>query len=134
MEWEYRTGFVEEKIYTEIERVESQFMKKIILLAIALIVFQKWDSIQLFLNPPPDYSRFQKEKVVLYATDWCGYCKKTRKLLADNGITYYEYDIEKSDEGKSQYKSLGGNGVPLLLIDGEIVQGFNAKKILSLAK
>ena len=109
-------------------------MKKIIFIVIALIVFQKWNSIQLFLNPPPDYSKFQKEKVILYATDWCGYCKQTRKLLSDNRISYYEYDIEKSDEGRSQYESLGGSGVPLLLIDGQVVRGFNAKKILSLVK
>lgn len=108
-------------------------MKKLILIALAILIFQKWDAIQHFINPP-DYAALQKGDVVLYATAWCGYCKKARELLAENNIPYFEYDIEKSDEGRDQYESLGGGGVPLLLIKGQLVKGFNSDRILSLAR
>jgi len=109
-------------------------LKKIILIALALLVIQKWDSIQGVFSPPPDYSALQTADVVLYATDWCGYCAKARKLFSENNIPYIEYDIEKSDEGREQYESLGGGGVPLILIDGQVINGYNAGKILSMAR
>jgi len=69
--------------------------------------------------------------VTLYATDWCGYCKKTRKFLAENNIEYQEYDIEKSEEGSRQYKALNGNGVPLLVVNEEVIRGYNPKAIIA---
>ena len=101
-------------------------MKKIIFLSIAILVFQKWGAINNFINPP-DYS---SDQVILYATAWCGYCKKTRELLAENNVSYYEYDIEKSKEGKEQHKKLGGKGIPLLVINGEVIKGYNPNKIM----
>ncbi len=68
--------------------------------------------------------------VVLYATDWCGYCRKARELLADNNIQYTEFDIEKSDEGRRRYDDLGGNGIPLLNVNGNIINGYNKSRIL----
>ncbi len=53
--------------------------------------------------------------------------------MDENNIEYHEYDIEKSNKGKLQYDSLGGRGVPVLLINGEIVKGYNPQKILKLS-
>jgi mycoredoxin len=108
-------------------------MKKIVLVVIALAVFQKWGDISNFLNPPPDFGAAYDGKVILYATAWCGYCKKVRELLEENGIPYHEYDIEKSSVGREQYKRLGGKGVPVLLIGDVVVKGYNPSKILKLA-
>lgn len=99
-------------------------MKKLIILALALFTYQKWDTINLYLDPPPDYAALHNGDVILYSTDWCGYCKKTRTLLEAHGIDYYEYDIDKSIEGREQYTRLGGNGVPVMLIDNEVIKGY----------
>jgi mycoredoxin len=109
-------------------------MKKILLIVIALVVFQERGTIYNFINPPPDFSLAHDEQVILYATDWCGYCKKARELFEKHNISYYEYDIEKSSEGREQYKRLGGRGVPVILIGGEVIKGYNASKILKLAE
>lgn len=107
-------------------------MKKIVVICLAILVFQKWDVIDNYLNPPPDYSATSGEQVILYATSWCGYCAKARKLLSDNNIPYKEYDIETSREGRKQYDSLKGNGVPVLQINGTVVYGYNPSKIMKL--
>ena len=39
-------------------------------------------------------------KVIMYATDWCGYCKKARRYFRKNGISFTEYDIEKDAAAK----------------------------------
>lgn len=108
-------------------------MKKIIFIVAALAIFQKWDDINSFINPQPDYAAMHNQQVILYATEWCGYCKKTRELLESNNIPYFEYDIEKSAEGREQHQRLGGNGVPVLLIGDEVVRGYNPSRILELA-
>ena len=64
-------------------------------------------------------------EVLLYATDWCGYCKASREFFAANGIRYVEHDIEKSSQALAEHKKLGGNGVPLIVVGGEVVNGYN---------
>ena len=109
-------------------------MKKIVVVAIIILVFQKWGVIENYINPSPDYAGVHNGKVILYSTARCGYCKKARKLLRENNVDYFEYDIEKSAEGNKQYRKLGGRGVPLLLIRGQVVKGYNPAKILALVK
>jgi len=107
-------------------------MKKLIIVCLLLLIYQKWGDIGRYLNPPPAFAEAHGGKVILYATAWCGYCKKTRALLNQNGIPFHEYDIEKSPEGAQQYQSLGVSGIPVLLINGEVVQGYNPTRILQL--
>ena len=109
-------------------------MKKLIVVVLVILTLQNWSSISNFINPLPDYAEAHGGKVILYATSWCSYCKKTRKLLEDNKIDYFEYNIENSIEGKDQHERLGGKGVPVLLIDGEVVKGYNPTRIIALAK
>lgn len=73
----------------------------------------------------------EKNDIVLYGAVWCGYCEQTRKLLASHDVNYCEYDIERSAEGFRQYQSLGGGGVPLMLFNGELIQGYNKPQIES---
>lgn len=105
-------------------------MKKWIVILTALFIWQKWGAIQHWLNPPDDFSRAHDGKVLLYATDWCGYCEKTRVYLKEKSIPYFEYDIEKSAEGLAQYKALGGTGgVPLVLVNGTVIKGYSPMQI-----
>jgi len=108
-------------------------MKKFILIIAVVAIVLNWNSITNVFNPPPDYSADHEEDVILYATSWCGYCKQARKLFKDNNISYFEYDVEKSSEGREQFKRLGGRGVPLILIKGSILKGYDPDEVLRLA-
>lgn len=63
--------------------------------------------------------------VVMYATDWCGYCAKARAYFAKNGIAYVERDVEKSEHAAAEFRRLGGRGVPLIFVGRERLDGFN---------
>lgn len=107
--------------------------KKLIFLALFGLAFQYWDHIDNFVFAQPDYSSAQNQ-VTLYATEWCGYCEKTRRLLKANNISYVEYDIEKSEWARREHKRLGGRGVPLIKINGKVIHGYNEKAILASLK
>jgi glutaredoxin len=76
-------------------------------------------------------SAAERAPVILYMTDWCGWCRKTRALLKEIEADFEEVDIEKSDEGRREYedKSGGRGGVPLLDIGGNIVRGYDEPRI-----
>ena len=71
-----------------------------------------------------------EEKVVLYSTAWCQFCKATRKFLEENNIAYEDRDIEKGNEHTDKlYASIGAKAIPQVVIGNKIISGFNEKLI-----
>lgn len=68
-------------------------------------------------------------RVVMYATDWCGYCKQARQYFAENGIDYVEFDIEKDRSAKRDFDALLGSGTPLLYHGYARMVGFNQRQV-----
>ena len=104
-------------------------MKKILLVLTALALWQNWDRIDSWLNPTQAGNA--SGEVVLYATQWCGYCAKTREFLDERGIAFTEHDIEKSAEARHAYQALGGRGVPVLKVNGKVIHGYDPQGILA---
>ena len=109
-------------------------MKKWIIVFLAVYAFQKWDVIESYLHPLPDYVSKHNVEVVMYATLKCNACDMAREFMDENNITYYVYNIDKSSNGKTQYTVLKGEGVPLFMANGMTIQGFEPDRILSLTK
>ena len=65
------------------------------------------------------------KKVIIYTTNWCGYCKKAKKYFKEKGISYTEMDIERSKKAKIQFEKLGGKGVPVILVGNKSMSGFS---------
>ncbi|NND82917.1 MAG: glutaredoxin family protein [Gammaproteobacteria bacterium] len=65
---------------------------------------------------------------VLFATSWCGYCKKAREYMRRNGIAYVEYDIEKDGAARAEYLRYKGRGVPFLVMGDETLRGYTLKR------
>ena len=106
-------------------------MKKLIVLVAVAFALVKYDLVANPFADAPSTARAADAEVVLFATAWCGYCKQARKLLEENGVSYKEYDLEKSSEGLARYKALNGNGVPLLVVNGDIIRGYDRAMILA---
>ena len=74
---------------------------------------------------------YRDVKVLMYMTDWCGYCRKARALFKSLGVRLTEYNIENDPQKEKEQlrKSGGAKGVPLLDIEGTIVRGFDEEEI-----
>ena len=96
-----------------------------ILALAAAFALQHRTDIQNWLKPPPPIVVPTGFQAVLYGTEWCSYCARTRKFFRQNNIPFREYDIEKSSEGNAQYEQLGGNGVPVVLINNQVIHGYD---------
>jgi glutaredoxin len=65
--------------------------------------------------------------VAIYTAEWCKYCKTAKAYMDERGIAYVEYDIEKDRYAKREYRKLGGNGLPLILVGDQRMSGFSQK-------
>lgn len=79
---------------------------------------------------PPSYADTMKT-VTLYATEWCGYCAKTREFFDEHDVPYVEIDIEKSEQGAREHARLGGNGIPVVVVDETVIHGFSPDRMLA---
>ena len=69
------------------------------------------------------------QRVVIYTTSRCGYCKKAKAWFASKGVAYKEYDVEHSNKGRRDYKKLGGRGVPIILVGEQRLNGFSEARL-----
>ena len=71
--------------------------------------------------------------VILYMTSWCPYCKKAREYLKSLNVSLVEYDVEKDKSRGDEMvrKSGGSRGVPVIDVEGTIIQGFDPEAIRS---
>lgn len=69
-------------------------------------------------------------KVEIYSTPTCFYCKSAKDYFKQNNIAYMEYNVA-SDMVKRQemLDKTHQFGVPVIIIDGKIIVGFNKPKI-----
>ncbi len=66
------------------------------------------------------------KKVVIYSTPTCPYCKRAKEYLSRKGISYTDIDVaEDKEKTKEMTQKSGQMSVPVIIIDDEIVVGFN---------
>ena len=73
-------------------------------------------------------------EVKMYATDWCGYCRKAREYFARNGVRYTELNIEKSAAARAEYDRLGARGVPVILVGEQRMNGYGEQHLAAMLK
>lgn len=62
--------------------------------------------------------------VTMYATNWCPYCARARKLLASKGATVEEIDIERIPDKRAEMQTRSGRRtVPQIFIGETHVGG-----------
>jgi glutaredoxin 3 len=70
------------------------------------------------------------EKILVYSTETCPYCKMVKEYLKDKKVGFEEVDVTNNQEkAKEMIDKSGQMGVPVIDIDGEIIIGFNQPKI-----
>ena len=64
-------------------------------------------------------------KVEIYTKDWCPYCVRAKRLLAEIGAEIVDYPIDRGGEKKSEMvqRAGGRTTVPQIFIDGRHIGG-----------
>ena len=71
--------------------------------------------------------------VKLFSTPACVYCITLGEFLKENNIEFEEIDVSQDEKLKEEIIEKSGQiGVPVLEIDGQIIAGFDKKKICKL--
>jgi glutaredoxin len=73
-------------------------------------------------------------QVKLYTTTWCGYCKKAKAFLRARGTRFQEIDVEASEQGRGEFRALGGRGVPVILVGNQRMDGYSEGTLAGLLK
>ncbi|MEE9583773.1 MAG: glutaredoxin domain-containing protein [Dehalococcoidales bacterium] len=69
------------------------------------------------------------KKVVIYSTPTCPICKRAKQYFTQQGITYQDINVAADREAAHEmiHKS-GQMGVPVIIVDNELMVGFNQGK------
>ena len=72
------------------------------------------------------------KKVTMYSTPTCHYCNMAKEYFDANGIKYEAIDVSVDPEKRKEMMEKSGQlGVPVILIDENVVIGFNKPKLAS---
>lgn len=65
--------------------------------------------------------------VIVYTTNYCGFCKRAKALLDKKGVPYREVDVTDDDAMRVKLVEMSGGmkTVPQIFIGGEHVGGYS---------
>ncbi len=73
------------------------------------------------------------KKVSIYTTPVCVYCKAAKEFFKKNNISYEEYNVVTDAKRRDEMIQRSGQmGVPVIDIDGQLIVGFNERKMKEL--
>jgi glutaredoxin len=77
------------------------------------------------LSEQPLVLHQQPPQIILFGTRDCPYCELAKAFFHKHNLPYIEHDIETSDEQRKMFDLLGGQGTPLLIINKQLIHGFD---------
>lgn len=71
--------------------------------------------------------------VKVYSTPTCPFCTMAKNYLKQNEISFEDIDVSKDrEQAMDMIRKSGQRGVPVIDYEGEIIVGFDKKKLSSL--
>lgn len=69
-------------------------------------------------------------KITIYSTPTCHYCSDVKDFLLDKGLEFEVLDVSKDLKARKDMMDRSGQlGVPVTIIEDEIVVGFNKEAL-----
>ena len=63
-------------------------------------------------------------RVVMYTTNWCGFCERARRIFNDKGVPFEEIDVEAAAGNRAEMRERSGRtSVPQIFIGDRHVGG-----------
>ena len=73
------------------------------------------------------------KNVTVYSTPTCPYCKRAKDYLTQKGIPFTDYNVgEDREKAKEMIQKSKQMGVPVIVVDDDVIVGFNQAKLDSL--
>lgn len=73
------------------------------------------------------------KNVTVYSTPTCHFCNMAKDYFAQNNIQYTAVDVSADAEKRKEMVEKSGQlGVPVIVIDNDVVIGFNKPKLAQL--
>jgi glutaredoxin 3 len=70
------------------------------------------------------------KSITVYSTPSCPYCHQAKNYIAQKGFAYTDLDVATDVAARDEMVEKSGQlGVPVIVIDGSIVVGFNRAKL-----
>lgn len=65
-------------------------------------------------------------RVVVYTTDFCGFCERAKTLLEARGVPFREERVPRTAEGRIRLSEVDPTArtFPLIVVDGEPIGGY----------
>lgn len=72
-------------------------------------------------------------KITVYSTPTCHFCHMAKDFFTSQGIVYEDFDVSRDlEKRKEMVEKSGQMGVPVIIIDNNLIVGFNKPQIVEL--
>lgn len=68
-------------------------------------------------------------EVVVYSSSTCPYCTLAKNHLTDKGVAFVEKNVSTDKEARKELMAMGHMGVPVVVINGTEIVGFDKDRI-----
>ncbi|MDD5739025.1 MAG: glutaredoxin domain-containing protein [Candidatus Pacebacteria bacterium] len=73
--------------------------------------------------------------IKVFSTEFCPYCVALKEFLKENNIEFEAVDVTQDIKAQEEMiKKSGQMGVPVVIIDNEVIIGFDREKISKILK
>jgi glutaredoxin-like YruB-family protein len=75
----------------------------------------------------------KQKKVVVYSTPNCPICHRAKEYLNKSGISYQDINVAADKTAvQDMIKKSGQIGVPVILVDEQVMVGYNQAKLIEM--
>lgn len=71
-------------------------------------------------RPPP---------ITVYTADRCAHCRAAKAFLARHRLGFREANVSRDRQARSELERLGARGVPVVLVGGRRLDGFDPRRL-----
>ena len=73
------------------------------------------------------------KKITIYSTPTCHFCHMAKDFLTSKGIPFEDFNVATDLEKRKEMMDKSGQmGVPVILIEDQLIVGFDREKIVQL--
>lgn len=69
-------------------------------------------------------------EIKVYSTPTCPYCKIAKEYLSSKNVAFEDIDVSSDTKAAEEMVKISGQmGVPVILVDGEVIVGFDKSRL-----